>query len=48
MGTVSNKWLAINFIMTYLNPDAPASELALQSIAEGFDNLMNTSFNATK
>ncbi|CAO3628583.1 unnamed protein product [Cunninghamella blakesleeana] len=48
MGTVNNKWLAINFIMTYLNPEAPASELALQDIANGFDNLMNSSSKATK
>ncbi|ORZ16242.1 chalcone-flavanone isomerase-domain-containing protein [Absidia repens] len=41
MGTVDNKWLAINFIMTYLTPDTPASEDALQNIATGFDNLMN-------
>ena len=26
MGTVHNKWLAINFIMGYLNPKTPASE----------------------
>lgn len=43
MGTVDNKWLAINFIMTYLAPDAPASEDALQNIATGFDKLMNPS-----
>ncbi|KAI8089377.1 chalcone-flavanone isomerase [Halteromyces radiatus] len=43
MGTVNNKWLAINFIMTYLNPTAPASEDALLDIATGFDNLMHPS-----
>ena len=26
MGTVHNKWLAINFMMGYLNPKTPASE----------------------
>ncbi|KAI8344232.1 chalcone isomerase [Chlamydoabsidia padenii] len=41
LGTVNNKWLAVNFIMTYLNPDIPASEAALHSIANGFDSLMN-------
>ncbi|CAO3587093.1 unnamed protein product [Absidia cylindrospora] len=46
MGTVDNKWLAINFIMTYLTPDTPASEDALQNIATGFDNLMNASTKA--
>ncbi|SAM03129.1 hypothetical protein [Absidia glauca] len=41
MGTVADPWVAVNFIMTYLSPDAPASEDALQDIATGFDNLMH-------
>ncbi|KAI8060045.1 chalcone-flavanone isomerase-domain-containing protein [Gongronella butleri] len=39
IGVVNNKWVAINFIMTYLNPYAPASSLALESMANGFDKL---------
>lgn len=41
MGTVADPWIAVNFIMTYLSPDAPASEDALKDIATGFDNLMH-------
>ncbi|KAI8393685.1 chalcone-flavanone isomerase-domain-containing protein [Radiomyces spectabilis] len=40
LGTVNNKWVAINFFMGYLNPKAPASELARQDIAKGFEKLM--------
>ncbi|KAI9305277.1 chalcone-flavanone isomerase-domain-containing protein [Cunninghamella echinulata] len=47
MGTVNNQWLAVNFIMTYLNPETPASELALQDIATGFDKLMNSASSNT-
>ncbi|KAI7851297.1 chalcone isomerase [Circinella umbellata] len=42
MGTVNNKWLAVNFIMGYLNPKAPASEYARQDIANGFEKLLCT------
>ncbi|KAF7730538.1 hypothetical protein EC973_001919 [Apophysomyces ossiformis] len=41
LGTVQCKWLAINFVMGYLNPKAPASELARQDIANGFEKLLN-------
>ncbi|KAG0173484.1 hypothetical protein DFQ28_007117 [Apophysomyces sp. BC1034] len=41
LGTVNCKWLAINFVMGYLNPKAPASEYARQDIAKGFEKLMN-------
>ncbi|KAI8144454.1 chalcone-flavanone isomerase-domain-containing protein [Fennellomyces sp. T-0311] len=40
MGTVKDKWLAVNFMMGYLNPTAPASELARQDIAGGFEKLL--------
>ncbi|ORY97930.1 chalcone-flavanone isomerase-domain-containing protein [Syncephalastrum racemosum] len=40
MGTVKNKWLAKNFVMGYLNPVQPASELARQDIASGFEKLL--------
>ncbi|KAI9249180.1 chalcone-flavanone isomerase-domain-containing protein [Phascolomyces articulosus] len=40
MGTVANKWLAINFMMGYLNPTTPASEHARQDIASGFEKLL--------
>ncbi|KAI9468113.1 MAG: chalcone-flavanone isomerase-domain-containing protein [Benjaminiella poitrasii] len=40
LGTVMNPWLAKNFIMTYLNPQAPSSPAALNDIAEGFERLM--------
>ncbi|KAI9493722.1 chalcone-flavanone isomerase, partial [Zychaea mexicana] len=40
MGTVKNKWLAVNFMMGYLNPTTPASELARQDIANGFEKLL--------
>lgn len=41
MGTVKNKWLAKNFVMGYLNPAQPASELARQDIASGFEKLLH-------
>ncbi|KAI9322459.1 chalcone-flavanone isomerase-domain-containing protein [Dichotomocladium elegans] len=41
LGTVKNDWLAVNFVMGYLNPTAPASEDARQNIAQGFDTLLN-------
>ncbi|ORX46977.1 chalcone isomerase [Hesseltinella vesiculosa] len=42
IGTVNNEWVAINFLMTYLNPTSPASVPALESIANGFDRMMNS------
>ncbi|CEP11454.1 hypothetical protein [Parasitella parasitica] len=39
-GTVQNPWLAKNFFMSYLNPNAPSSEAALYDIADGFERLM--------
>ncbi|KAI9016243.1 chalcone-flavanone isomerase-domain-containing protein [Phycomyces nitens] len=41
MGTVKNKWVATNFMMGYLNPTKPASELARQNIAEGFEKILD-------
>ncbi|KAJ8660300.1 hypothetical protein O0I10_003757 [Lichtheimia ornata] len=41
LGTVNNAWLAKNFVMGYLNPTTPASEVARQDIAKGFDTLLN-------
>ncbi|KAI8890198.1 chalcone-flavanone isomerase, partial [Backusella circina FSU 941] len=39
-GTVNNKWLAKNFLMSYLEPEGPSSEAAFHDIADGFERLM--------
>ncbi|KAI8327838.1 chalcone-flavanone isomerase [Choanephora cucurbitarum] len=39
-GTVENAWLAKNFVMSYLEPNAPSSEAALHDIALGFQTLL--------
>ncbi|KAI9276270.1 chalcone-flavanone isomerase [Sporodiniella umbellata] len=39
-GTVSNHWLAKNFILSYLTPHSPSSEAAHEDIVLGFERLM--------
>ncbi|KAG2230957.1 chalcone-flavanone isomerase-domain-containing protein [Thamnidium elegans] len=39
-GTVDNKWIAKNFLMSYLDPKAPSSEAALLDIADGLERLL--------
>ncbi|KAI8976862.1 chalcone-flavanone isomerase-domain-containing protein [Pilobolus umbonatus] len=40
LGTVPNKWISKNFVMSYLEPKAPSSEAALHDIANGFETLL--------
>ncbi|KAI7872599.1 chalcone-flavanone isomerase-domain-containing protein [Spinellus fusiger] len=40
MGTVKNTWIAIQFMMGYLDPVTPASELARTNIASGFEKAL--------
>ncbi|CAO3683779.1 unnamed protein product [Rhizopus stolonifer] len=39
-GTVNNKWLSKNFVMSYLTPNSPSSEAAHEDIVLGFERLM--------
>lgn len=40
LGTIQNPWLARNFFLSYLDPQRPASEPALNDIVGGFEKLM--------
>jgi len=40
LGVINSKWLAVNFLMTYLTSDKPVSPAAKESFASGFKAML--------